>query len=113
MKLLIADDNRFIRRLLRLIVEKYFDEILECENGFDAFQAFIDHKPDWVLMDIEMPQIDGLTATKAIIKKYPQAKIILLSEDVDNKSQEFAMKAGACAYAPKDNLLKIRSIIKM
>lgn len=112
MKALIADDNRFIRRLIRLIVEDYFDEILECENGFDAFQSFIIHKPDWVLMDVEMPHIDGLTATKAIIEKYPQAKIIILSEDIDKKSQKSAMKVGACGYAPKDNLLKIRSMIR-
>jgi len=109
MKLLIADDNPSIRRLIRLIVGKNFDEIFECENGFDAVQSFAKHKPDWVLMDIGMPRVDGLMATQSIMKDYPDAKVIILSENMDESIRVFAKKIGARAFATKDDLLKIRT----
>lgn len=111
MKLLIADDNPHIRYLLGEIVGNDFDEIFECENGFEAIYSFEKNKPDWVLMDLEMPLMDGLTATQSIIEKYPKAKIIILSEDIDKKSRHFAKKIGANACAMKDNLLQVRSMM--
>ena len=62
-------------------------------------------------MDIDMPNLDGLTATKTILHAYPKAKIIVLLEDTDKYYQSVAKAIGANAVASKDNLLKVRSMI--
>jgi CheY-like chemotaxis protein len=111
MKLLIADDNAFMRRLIRQIVGSYFTDIFECENGFDAVQSYKKHEPDWVLMDLEMPYVDGLTAIENIKEIYPLAKIIIVTKYDEEPYRRAADKVGATAFATKDNLLNIWSIM--
>ena len=67
MKLLIVENNQDMRRLIVQIVRKLSDAIFECEDGSEALAAYREHQPDWVLMDIEMPLIDGISATRQII----------------------------------------------
>ncbi|MEK7725071.1 MAG: response regulator [Acidobacteriota bacterium] len=111
MKLLIADDNAFMRRLIRQIVGQYFQEIFECKNGFDAVQLYKLHQPDWVLMDLEMPSIDGLIATSIIKEVFPMAKIIIVTKYNDEPYRQAAKKVGAFDFIAKDNLLHIWSLM--
>lgn len=112
MVLLIVDDNVFMRSLIRQIVSSYFTEIIECADGFEAIQTYKLKEPDWVLMDIEMPIIDGLTATDLIRKIYPKAKIVIVTKHDDELFRAAAAKAGAIAFASKDNLFNIWSLMK-
>lgn len=109
MTLLIADDNAFMRRLIRQIVGEHFLNIFECENGYDAVRLYKKHQPDWVLMDIEMPHLDGLMATEIIKKLFPPAKIIIVTKFADELYRKAAQNVGATAFSSKDDLLHIAS----
>ena len=74
MKLLIVDDHTAMRRLIGRVVSDMVSEIEECGDGAEALAAYSRFLPDWVLMDIEMNQLDGITATKEILGAYPAAK---------------------------------------
>jgi CheY-like chemotaxis protein len=108
---LIVDDNRQVRRMIRAVVEDMVDEFVECEDGSLALAAYREHRPDWVLMDVEMKQMDGLTATSNIMAAFPQAKIVVVTRYRDPKIREVALRNGACAFLLKDNLLELREII--
>ena len=110
MSFLIVDDNFVMRRTIRRIVGEFADEIIECDDGAKAFFAYRDNLPEWVLMDIEMPEMDGLTATREICAAFPQAHIVIVSKHGDAEMREAAKKAGACGYFVKDDLLKLREL---
>ena len=77
MKILIVDDNEDIRMVLGLMLQEQMDlELFEAGNGNEAIEIFIEELPDLVIMDIVMPIKDGIEATKAILSKFPDAKII-------------------------------------
>ena len=65
--MLIVDDNPKVRRLLRMAVGKDAREVLEAEDGVEALQRYRETQPDIVLMDVRMPHMDGLAATRAIL----------------------------------------------
>ena len=71
MKLLIVDDHAAMRRLIGRVVSDMVSEIEECGDGAEALDAYHRCLPDWVLMDIEMDQVDGITATREIPLFYP------------------------------------------
>jgi CheY-like chemotaxis protein len=112
MKLLIADDSPEFRRVLKNICEEIFSEIIECEDGDEAMEVYKKEKPDWVLMDIKMERIDGIKATNEIKTKYPEAKIIIVSQYNDERIIEASMKSGAKEFVNKEDLTKIEEIIR-
>jgi len=112
LKLLIVDDNPDIRELLKNICVDYFTKIFECEDGLDAVKIYEEEKPDWVLMDIKMKYLDGITATKQIIEKYPGAKIIILSQYNDKNIVKTSLNSGALKFIPKEDMMKVEEIIK-
>jgi two-component system response regulator DegU len=109
--LLIVDDNPGMRQLVRHIAGKLSDEIFECEDGDQVLSAFESHHPDWVVMDVEMERMDGLTATEQLISQYPQAKVIIMTKHTDAGTREAADEAGAWAFCGKDDLISLRSLI--
>ena len=110
MTLLIVENNLEMRRLIVQIVRKLSDAIFECEDGAEALTAYRRHNPDWVLMDIEMPQTDGISATQQIIAAFPNAKIAIVT-DYDNANlREAAVAAGASEYIVKENLIELRRL---
>lgn len=110
--LLIVDDNRDMRQLVRSITSKVSDEFFECEDGDEVMAAFTEHHPDWVVMDVEMKRMDGLQATALLLARYPQAKVIIVTKHTDGQTRAAALEAGACAFCAKDDLLKLRSLIR-
>jgi CheY-like chemotaxis protein len=112
MKLLIVDDNIEMRRMLKNIYDQYFMEITECSDGDEAVKTYTTFKPDWVFMDIKMNRMDGIEATEEIIKKFPEAKIIIVSQYNDEDTIQASLKSGAVQFVNKDNLLAIEDIIK-
>lgn len=111
MKLLIVEDNLGMRLLIKRIVFDLAIEIIECEDGANALTAYSEFHPDWVLMDIRMPKVDGLTATQNIIEKFPQANICIVTDYNDKKNIIAAFEAGARGYIHKENLDLIRDLL--
>ncbi|MFP3946676.1 MAG: response regulator [Archaeoglobaceae archaeon] len=91
-KILIVDDEPAMREVMGLILDKY--EIIEASNGYEALEVCERVKPDLILMDIMMPRMDGIEATKAILEKYPEAKIVAITAYKSQKGKEM-LDAGA------------------
>ena len=83
MTLLIVDDNREMRQLMKSIVSEVCDQVFECEDGDEVLPAFDTHRPDWVLMDVEMKRRDGLRATSDLMNRYPEARVIIVTKHAD------------------------------
>jgi DNA-binding NarL/FixJ family response regulator len=111
MTFLIVEDNSEMRRLIRRAVTRKSDIVYECNDGSDALASYMEHGPDWVLMDIKMPKLDGISATLRIKKAFPEARIVVVSQYDDPEVREGACRAGAAGYVLKDNLLAILEII--
>lgn len=108
MKILIVEDNLKMRSFIKKIVEQNFktiEAIYECDNGEDAVQLYKKYHPDWVLMDIQLNNMDGLTATKLIRSFDPAAKIIIVTQYDDPEYRKMAKDAGVIAYVFKKNSL--------
>ncbi len=111
MKLLIVEDNEMMRQLIRRIVRDLADEILECADGDEALRGYRTFHPDWVLMDWQMPRIDGIAATREIIADFPDANICLVTNHDDDKLRREAEQAGASGFVLKDDLIAVRGVI--
>ena len=109
--LLIVDDNPAMRQLVRQITSKAGDEVYECEDGDEVLAAYEEHRPEWVLMDVEMKRMDGLTATDLLVTRYPHAKVIIMTKYTDAETRSAAAEAGAWAFCGKDDLISLRSLI--
>jgi len=103
MRILIADDHALFRDSLRSLLESQDIEVVaEAKNGQEAIDLTWECKPDVVLMDLSMPEMDGLEATKRIAAELPDVKVIILTAS-DEDSQLFeAIKSGAKGYLLKD-----------
>lgn len=100
-KVLVVDDAKFMRvRLTKLLSSQGFD-VLEAENGEEAVKAYKEAKPDAVLMDITMPEKDGLEALKEIRESDPKARVIMLTALGQESMVVQAVQAGARDYVVK------------
>ena len=113
---LIVDDNikmrAAIQKMLRVQLKNKITRIIECENGKDAIELYVQRKPEWTIMDIKMPVMDGLEASRTILKSYPEAKIIILTQYDDPGYYELAQKMGIKAFVLKENLSDISIVIR-
>jgi DNA-binding NarL/FixJ family response regulator len=103
-QVLIADDHKIFREGLRHIVqdELHLEVVAQANDGRDAVALAAQHRPDLIIMDVSMPDLNGIDATRQILLSDPRIKIIGLSM---HKSKEFVSKmlqAGATAYLLKD-----------
>ena len=112
MKLLIVEDNPEMRRLMKRTLAGLAAEIAECDDGSEALAAYSRWRPDWALMDIEMKQTDGITATAEIKAAFPEARIIIVTNHDEAALREAARAAGACGYVLKENLLDLRLLLQ-
>ena len=110
MKLLIVDDNRPMRRLIRALLSDLVDSFAECADGADARASYVKHQPDWVLMDLVMPQTDGLTAVRQILAANSMARIVIVTDHESQALRQAAKSAGACGYVLKENLHDLREL---
>jgi len=111
MKLLVVDDDIRVRKMIASIAAEPSDEIIECSGGAEAYFAYAENLPDWVLMDLMMPGIDGIAATRQIVSAFPGAKVIIVTSHESAAMREKATRAGAYSYVLKENLLELRGII--
>ncbi len=101
-KVLITDDTLFMRVTLKGILgSNGFSEIIEATNGEEAVQQYQQHRPDVVLMDITMPVMDGIAATRKIREFDPNAKIIMCTALGQKEMVLQAVEAGARDFIVK------------
>jgi len=103
LRILIVDDAPLVRTGLRLLVERNKDWKVcgEAQDGMEAVEKAAELEPDLVLLDISMPRMNGLTAAPLILKKVPQAKIIILTLDPSAELARAATAVGASGFVPK------------
>lgn len=103
MRILIADDHALFRDGLRSLLQSQGHQIVgEAKNGREAIELFRSLSPDCLLMDVSMPELDGIAATKAILGEKPEAKVIILTSSEHNETLFEAIKAGAQGYLLKN-----------
>ena len=103
-KIAIADDYKIFREGLKvgLSAEENFDVMLEADNGEELLKALETATPDVILMDLKMPLMDGMEATKAVRKKYPAIKVLVVTMYDDDKFIIHLMENGANGYLLKN-----------
>ncbi len=103
MRLLIADDHFLFRDGLRsLLVAAGHDVVGEAKNGAEAIQMAAELKPDLVLMDVSMPGMDGISATRQLTAEQPDVKVLILTASEDDSILFEAIRAGALGYLLKN-----------
>jgi two-component system response regulator NreC len=101
----IADDYPVLRDGMKAVFASQpgFDVVGEAGDGIEALEGIARLKPDVVIMDITMPRLNGIIATKRIGEEYPDVKVIILSMHADTHNAIDAFRAGACGYILKDS----------
>lgn len=101
-KVLIVDDATIIRLMLKKMLTKHHVVVAgEALDGEEAVRMFEAVQPDFVTMDITMPNLDGISATRQIIAKYPKARIIMVSALGQERKVKEAIEAGAMDFIVK------------
>jgi CheY-like chemotaxis protein len=110
-KLLIVDDHAPTRQWLRGALASPTRTITESTDGAEAVTAFAAQQPDWVLMDIDMKPMDGLTATRLIKQSFPNARIIVVTNHATTFIRAEAEKAGAIYFLEKQDLWRLPALV--
>ncbi len=103
-KMLLVDDDPLVRRSLRMILELHDIPVVgEATNGEDALEAVVKLKPTMVLMDVNMPKMDGIQAARLIKAKFPAIHVIILTVHNEHSKVVQAIRDGCSAYVLKDS----------
>lgn len=94
-KVMIVDDTAFARKRCARFLSSRGYEVVEAENGADAVRLYVEKKPDAVLMDIAMPEMDGVAALNEIRRAHPDAKVVLLAAPGQEVVGRQGIKLGA------------------
>jgi DNA-binding NarL/FixJ family response regulator len=111
-RIIIVDDHAILRAGIRALLRFYDDMevVAEAENAAQAIQEVARHQPDVVLMDIGLIGVDGLTATREIISRFPKVRVLILTQHENREYVIPAIKIGAAGYvlkrAPDDTLIR-------
>jgi DNA-binding NarL/FixJ family response regulator len=102
-RLLLVDDHTLLRQGLRRAVEEAgFDVVGEAGDGEEAVRLAVQLRPDLVLMDVTMPVLDGIEATRRLRHSAPEARVVILTMHGEEETVDRALRAGAVAYLLKD-----------
>ncbi len=103
MRILLADDHTLLREGLRRSLEDAgVDVVAEASDGEQAVELAGEHRPDVVLMDVSMPRLGGVDATRAIRSRFPEVEVVMLTMHADASVINDAVRAGAAGYLVKD-----------
>jgi len=104
---MIVDDHPSFRELLRVALQPLGVKVVECADGREAVERYAETLPDCVLMDVEMKGLDGFGATALIRERFPQARIVILTQHNDPEFQAAARETGVCDYLLKEDLSQL------
>lgn len=118
-RVLLADDHTMIRAGVRLMLERVegVEVVAEAEGGLEALRLIELHRPDVVLIDIAMPELNGLNVTARVAKQFPEVRVIILSMHENEEYVGEALRSGAVAYlvktaSPAELELAIRAVTR-
>jgi DNA-binding NarL/FixJ family response regulator len=118
-RLIIADDHRLFRSGLRQLIERHggVRVVAEAASGLEAVTAAKELAPDIVVMDISMPELNGIEATRRIGEEAPSVRVIVLSMHSDQRYVHEALRSGAKGYllkdsAPEELMLALRKVMR-
>ncbi len=112
MTFMIVEDNNRMRAYISDLIRKEGDTIIECSDGEFAGDLYAKYQPDWVLMDIKMKKINGIKATRNIIKSFPFAKILMLTSYDTVEYRNASLEAGAVGFVSKKKLEELIETIE-
>ncbi|MEW6353769.1 MAG: response regulator transcription factor [Pseudomonadota bacterium] len=103
-RVLLVDNQRLFRQSLSCMLKQDADIRIvgEAADGQEAFSLALEKKPQIVLMDLDLPRMDGVQATRQILERCPKTKVLILSVYDDNPHITLGLEAGACGYVLKD-----------
>ena len=103
MRVIVADDDPFARRMIKESLQRAgIIVVAEAHNGNQAVELALFYRPDVVLMDIVMPGLDGITATRRIVKELPDQVVVMLTSSDEDEMGVVGLRAGAVGYLSKD-----------
>ena len=116
LKVLYVEDDPHVRESLLRLLRRRFDNVIEACDGREGLELYREHNPDFVITDIQMPEMDGLTMCEQIIKEKPDAKVIITTAFNDisfiNRAEAIGVKAYISKPVMKDTLIEaIRSVV--
>lgn len=102
-RILLADDHEMVRIGVSAYLQAQpdMDVVAEAVNGQEAVEMALQHKPDIILMDMVMPIMNGAEATREIVQKWPEAKVMIVTSFIDDDKVYPALEAGAISYLLK------------
>jgi len=104
-KVLVVDDEPHIRKFVSLLLRTIggYPTILQAANGGEALQVYERERPDLVLLDVNMPQVDGLQTLRNLMRIDPACRVVMLTSLVNRQTVEACLHLGAVGYLRKDN----------
>jgi DNA-binding NarL/FixJ family response regulator len=115
LRLMLVDDHRMLREGLRRALEaEGFMVVGEANDGHEALRMALERKPDVILMDVSMPDVDGIEATRSIMQADGRQRIVMLTMHMDRDVIDRAIKAGAVGYLTKDcSVTEVSDAVRM
>ncbi|SFO57092.1 two component transcriptional regulator, LuxR family [Geodermatophilus obscurus] len=102
MRAVVADDHPVFRQGLRVLLEDLgVDVVAEAPDGTEAVEVALRERPDVVLMDVQMPSLSGIEATRQLLERWPEARVLVLTMVADDEAVFAAIQAGALGYVLK------------
>jgi two-component system, chemotaxis family, chemotaxis protein CheY len=100
-KVLIVDDSRLARRMMRAILEEGGHMVIEAESGAAAMEQFFIDKPDVVMLDLLMREMNGLEVLQKLRQMDPDVRVVVATADIQTSTRRLAEEAGACGLVEK------------
>ncbi|MDZ4820753.1 MAG: response regulator [Planctomycetota bacterium] len=100
-KVLVVDDSNLARRSTRKILETAGHEVVEAEDGLRALERYYLDKPDVVVLDVTMKDMDGIEVLKRLRDLDKAAKVVMVTADVQTSTRDMAAASGACGFVVK------------
>jgi two-component system response regulator DegU len=115
LRLMLVDDHRMLREGLRRALEaEGFLVVGEANDGQEALRMALERKPDVILMDVSMPDVDGIEATRSIMQADARQRIVMLTMHMDREVIDRAIRSGAVGYLTKDcSIAEVADAVRM